>query len=437
MKRRPESSEAPAQALILGLVLGFAMAGCGTQPEPEFADWVLPVPDGVPIKEYVRTSLEDRTEVAFELVEDLVIGGDSGDPNMAFYRPIAVVAADNGNIFVVESGARRVQMFSPEGEFLKTLGKEGQGPGEFQRPMQATIAGDRLVVFDGLGRRLSIWTDDGEHVVDQGLPVTSMPSRLAGLPDGRLVAVSQEIDFASVDPAAMAAGTMPPTTSVLGVYGTEYEQLERLVEIENRPLPSPDEMNDLRARTQSMIDRMAAPRLTFTGGGGQPIYATSSVEYQILAMDPDGEVSWALRVAGERRPIRKSSKELRIRSLARDEPDVTVDDFQWPDLDRAISGSILSDGHGRLYVSPLFDRPEGEEDGEGPAVPESEGSPDAPVGRPVDVYSPDGDLIVAGRANGTWSYARGDYVYHLRSDPDSEEILAVRYRLLLAGRDLP
>ena len=168
------------------LTLSLGLAGCNTPPQPNPADWVLAVPEGVPTREYASVPMEDRTEVAFELVEDLVIGGDPADPNTAFYRPTAIVAAENGNIFVVETGGKRVQMFGPEGEFRATLGKEGQGPGEFQQPMGATIAGEHLVVLDMLGRRLSVWTDEGEYVADHALPITSLPRQLVRLTQGLL-----------------------------------------------------------------------------------------------------------------------------------------------------------------------------------------------------------------------------------------------------------
>jgi len=226
---------------------------------------------------------------------------------------------------------------------------------------------------------------------------------------------------------------MPATTSVLATFTPLYEQLERLIELENPPLPSPTEvLNDARARTQRMIDRMTAPRLAFAVGAGQAIYATSSLEYQVLAITPEGETSWALRVTGGRRPVSERSKEIRVGMLAREEPDATVDDFRWPERDRALSRTIRTDGEGRLYVYPLLERPEGETNGE-PEESGEESADEAPRPQPVDVYSPQGELIIAGLGSGEWSYARGDYVYDLRYDPESEERHAVRYRLVFQG----
>jgi hypothetical protein len=96
---------------------------------------------------------------------------------------------------------------------------------------------------------------------------------------------------------------------------------------------------------------------------------------------------------------------------------------------------MLVDGEGRLYVFPYTrgleenadDQDRQAEDDAPPEDAEEEG----PRGSPVDIYSPDGELIVAGLAEGGWQYARGDYVYALRSDPDTDEIVVYRYRLVL------
>ena len=62
---------------------------------------------------------------------DLVIGEDLDNPEAILYQPTRIVAAPNGNIFVGDRGSNQIKMFGPDGAYLKSLGKEGQGPGEF------------------------------------------------------------------------------------------------------------------------------------------------------------------------------------------------------------------------------------------------------------------------------------------------------------------
>lgn len=77
-------------------------------------------------------------EIAFELEEDLSIGNESDD-NYMFYRVFDVCADEAGNIYVLEFGNYRVQKFDRNGKYLKTVGRQGQGPGEFEGPVRVIV----------------------------------------------------------------------------------------------------------------------------------------------------------------------------------------------------------------------------------------------------------------------------------------------------------
>src|SRR6202008_2584630 len=62
--------------------------------------------------------------------------GVAGDGPDTFNRPVAVVIAPNGDIFVADghgggTSNARIVKFSKDGKFIKTWGKRGAGPGEF------------------------------------------------------------------------------------------------------------------------------------------------------------------------------------------------------------------------------------------------------------------------------------------------------------------
>jgi len=129
----------------------------------EFDDWAVPVPEGTRIVEYAHVPNDERTG-RLEIVEDLVIGGDADDPNQSFYRVEDVAVDANGNIYVLESGNKRVQVFDQRGRYLRTIGSEGQGPGELQEPHGIIVAGDAVVVPDLSNRRVNRWSLDGEYI---------------------------------------------------------------------------------------------------------------------------------------------------------------------------------------------------------------------------------------------------------------------------------
>ncbi|MDR3698914.1 MAG: peptidyl-alpha-hydroxyglycine alpha-amidating lyase family protein [Candidatus Sulfopaludibacter sp.] len=92
--------------------------------------------------------------------------GVAGDGNDTFNQPSAVAIATNGDIFVADGHGgntnARIVKFSKDGKFLKTWGKKGTAPGEFDTPH--TLAFDskgRLFVGDRANNRIQIFTQDG------------------------------------------------------------------------------------------------------------------------------------------------------------------------------------------------------------------------------------------------------------------------------------
>jgi len=59
---------------------------------------------------------------------------DTSDENLAFNYPSDIAMDAPGNIYILDSANHRVQKFSPEGTYLATFGRRGQGPGEFYNP---------------------------------------------------------------------------------------------------------------------------------------------------------------------------------------------------------------------------------------------------------------------------------------------------------------
>src|SRR2546426_4607253 len=95
--------------------------------------------------------------------------GVSGDGPETFNRPSDVIVGPNGDIFVADghggdSNARIVK-FSKDGKFIKTWGKKGSGPGEFN--LAHTLAFDsrgRLFVGDRANNRIQIFDQEGKFL---------------------------------------------------------------------------------------------------------------------------------------------------------------------------------------------------------------------------------------------------------------------------------
>jgi sugar lactone lactonase YvrE len=69
-----------------------------------------------------------------------------------------VAVAPDGNIFVADFYNDRVQKFAPDGAFLTSFGKTGEGPGQFRHAIAVAIADDGTVfVADFLNNRIQKW----------------------------------------------------------------------------------------------------------------------------------------------------------------------------------------------------------------------------------------------------------------------------------------
>ena len=110
--------------------------------------------------------------ITVELEELWRLGGDT-DNEDEFFGVISQILADpSGNVYLLDSQLSEVKVFSADGEFLRTLGREGEGPGEFRRPSDMCFLPGGLlgVVQLAPGRLVQLKTDGtpaGEHPIPQ------------------------------------------------------------------------------------------------------------------------------------------------------------------------------------------------------------------------------------------------------------------------------
>lgn len=148
-------------------------AGMITWPHGIYVDaddnvWVAdavgyaPVPDGV-----------GHTIMKFspdgELLMQLGKEGVAGDGTDVFNKPSDMLVAPNGDIFVADghdaTGNNRIIKFDKNGKFLMQWGSEGGDHGEFRDPHALAMdSAGRLFVGDRGNSRIQIFSQGGEHL---------------------------------------------------------------------------------------------------------------------------------------------------------------------------------------------------------------------------------------------------------------------------------
>lgn len=102
-----------------------------------------------------------KSRVQVDLVRTL---GDvaAEDETVAFYMPAGIALDSQGNLYILDTGNHRVQKFGPDGRYLASFGRQGQGPGDFAYPDSIDIDSEDMVwVSDPNNQRIQVLTTEG------------------------------------------------------------------------------------------------------------------------------------------------------------------------------------------------------------------------------------------------------------------------------------
>jgi len=122
--------------------------------------------DGVTVVKNPKEGLWDSKEKAnVTIIQEGQIGELDG-PEESLFDYISDVAVNNkGDIYVADRRLNEIRKFNKNGEYLLTLGRKGQGSGEFQSINIISVnSHDELIAFDNMLQRVSIFSDNGEHI---------------------------------------------------------------------------------------------------------------------------------------------------------------------------------------------------------------------------------------------------------------------------------
>jgi hypothetical protein len=97
------------------------------------------------------------------IVEELAIGVDVGAPEYMFGAVRDIAVAPDGRIFAYQLSPRLIREYDGDGNHARDLGREGQGPGEYQSPAIEVMPDGRLVAWDVFNNRLSFYERDGSY----------------------------------------------------------------------------------------------------------------------------------------------------------------------------------------------------------------------------------------------------------------------------------
>jgi DNA-binding beta-propeller fold protein YncE len=112
------------------------------------------------------------------------IPAPGSDAKGKLYSPTNVAVDRQGKVYVADPGAFCVQVFDREGKYLRTLGRQGVGPGLFARPRGLAVDHEgRVYIVDAATQVVQLFDSEGRLLIFFGDPNTTGPGATS-LPAG-------------------------------------------------------------------------------------------------------------------------------------------------------------------------------------------------------------------------------------------------------------
>jgi hypothetical protein len=368
-------------------VVSAALWGTGKdQAGPTGWKGTVAVENGIKV---VRNPVEPLYgEFTFDLQEELSIGGDPVKVDSYFPRGASLSVDGSGNLFVTDIGNARVLMYDGPGKFIRSIGRQGQGPGEYSFPSAVLIDSEnRPCVL--APRELVRFGRDGSFL--HKTPIKTFLYGACFGPEDTIIGTTQP-----------GPGPGGPKHKLLQI-GADGNVLRTIAEYRG----------EFKEYQVAIILHAYSNRLAFAPlTPGTFVYGFSD-EYRLNVADAGGRTVLAMTVNEKPLTISGREKEETKKNGVRawlGTNDNTLRDNDFPEH-RPFFVRLFTDDIGRIYVArskSIFEK----------------NAPSA-----IDVFSKDGYCLYRMAWQKFPSAIKGGFLYEVRTDEDSGEYFVVRYKI--------
>jgi hypothetical protein len=373
------------------------LAACGPS-EPDTALRMDTLPSGTVRVSNPEQGLWAGTS-AWRAVEDLRLGAVDGGGADVFAFPVALEVDAAGRLYVLDAQAAQVRVFGPDGTHVRSLGRQGQGPGELSQPIGFALAPDGAVwVVDPPNWRYMVWDSTGalrESVPRQnGFAMVPWPGRFDRR--GRLWDVAQGTGGQGAAPVLLRRDS--PGSAAASV-----------------PLPAVplDQFRTSQGPVASTAPVPFSPRLEWALDPEGRVWSGETGSYRLVQWQPGGDSLRIAERAAAPVPVSAAERDSAVAQLKWfTDQGGKVDPSRVP-RNKPAFASVSTDDRGWVWVRPSV--------------------PAGTSGTPLDVFDPEGRYhgrvtIPVPVPEGMPLVVRGDRIYTITmSDAGVPQV--VRYRL--------
>lgn len=146
-----------APGVRLGTFVAVILLGAALSPRPATAQPAA-ARDELGLKSVWCPDCEVR-------IREVAALGDAEGPGILEDYVVEARLDSRGRYYVLEAFATRIQVYGADGEHLETIGREGEGPGEFRNVSDIVVGeADSLYAFDLLNLTVSVFDPDHAFV---------------------------------------------------------------------------------------------------------------------------------------------------------------------------------------------------------------------------------------------------------------------------------
>jgi len=233
--------------------------------------------------------------------EELTIGEVEGDENYMFGSGISFNTDDEGNFYVADSDSHRIQKYDPEGKYLLTIGREGQGPGEFRSVSVPRFDKDKnIYITDSSNRRISFFDKEGEYLRQIRFQEIFIDSYI----NSKGFIVSYKGHIARED-------NVQKQTLLYGLFDDKFNLVEELFKDEIKtPMPTGTDASGLADYLSNAFSIMAfRPLGRIVLADDDFIYFGYPEKYEINVYSPEGKLTRKINRDYEPIPVSEKDKE--------------------------------------------------------------------------------------------------------------------------------
>ncbi len=240
-----------------------------------------------------------RKKIVFK--EELTIGQAEGDEHYLFEKNIQCAADEKGAIYVVNWDRKQIQKYDAAGKYLLTMGRQGQGPGEFQNIWAPEFDGKgHIYATDIVANRILFFDKESGRYSDM-IKTGRQAGAVFLLPNGMYFS-------STMGNREEAAGNVTFAT-VYGLFDKDFK-LQTEFHREKLQMRTPTDPSD-RAKMLAgiMSDTAFKPVLNPTVTRDGRIIIAFPATYEIKFFGDDGAARLIIRKDDSPKPVTQAHKE--------------------------------------------------------------------------------------------------------------------------------